>query len=168
MKIRNSRKGNSLIEFTLVGVPLIFLAISITSAGLNMWQFHNLAYTVDLTTRYVASHGNVCTQTGNSCYTTLGSIYSVMSKTGMALDPSKVNVTLTSASGANTTCQPLTNCSGSSTQWPSSTDNAIGNDVKITATYKLINPIIMFFPDGNKTASGQFTVAATARQRILF
>lgn len=168
MSRRCVKRGSSLVEFTLVGIPLIFLITSLCSASLNMWQYHNLAYTVDLTTRYIASHGNVCTQSGNSCATTLGSIYTVMSKSGMALDPGKLNVTLTSASGSNTTCQPLSNCAGSSTQWPSSTDNAIGNDVKVFATYKLVNPIIMLWPDGNKVQAGQFTVGATARQRITF
>jgi len=168
MTKRSAKRGSSLVEFTLVGIPLICIITSLCSVSLNMWQYHNLAYTVDLTTRYIASHGSVCTQSGNTCATTLGSIYNVMSKSGMALDPTKLNVTLTSASGANTTCQPLSNCSGSATQWPSATDNAIGNDVKVFATYKLVNPIIMFFPDGNKTQAGQFTVGATARQRITF
>jgi len=41
--IEKTRRGSALLEFTLVGIPMIFISTSVMSASLDMWQFHNLA-----------------------------------------------------------------------------------------------------------------------------
>ena len=51
---RQRRRGSALLEFTLVGIPILFLSTSVISASLDMWQFHNLAYGTQMTARYVA------------------------------------------------------------------------------------------------------------------
>ena len=51
---RGKRRGNSLIEFTLLGVPLLFIVISIVAVSIDMWEFHNLAYASELTARYIS------------------------------------------------------------------------------------------------------------------
>ena len=61
------RKGNALIEFTLLGIPLLFITISIVGASIDMWEFHNLAYASDATARYITMHGATCSQNGNTC-----------------------------------------------------------------------------------------------------
>ena len=52
-----SRRGDSLIEFTLMGIPIIFITTSIVAMSLDMFEFHNLAYATAATARYISMHG---------------------------------------------------------------------------------------------------------------
>ena len=42
--MRNRERGTTLLEFTLVGIPLIFLLISTVEISRGMWQYHTLAH----------------------------------------------------------------------------------------------------------------------------
>jgi Flp pilus assembly protein TadG len=161
------RRGFAVLEFTLVALPVIFLTVSIIEASLAMWQYHTMAYAVDLAARYVVVHGRGCTQNGNTCSVTLGNVAHLIAQQSVALDASKLNVTLTTHSGP-TTCNPLNTCFTSTTQFPSATDNGVNLDVTIAATYPISNPMPMFWPGAGTSSIGAFTLGATSRQRILF
>jgi len=49
-----------MIEFTLVGIPMIFLLISIFEISRAMWNYHTLAFAIREGTRYAAVHGSGC------------------------------------------------------------------------------------------------------------
>ena len=164
---RSGRGGFALIEFTLIGVPLVFLTISIIEVSIAMWQFHSLMYANETTARYAAMHGYGCTQNGNSCTVTVGTLTHMIASQAPSLDTSKLNVTLYSASG-NTPCAPITTCFNSTSQFPGSADNAVGNDVKFVASYPIGNPMPMLWPGNGRVDSGTFTLGATTRQRIVF
>jgi Flp pilus assembly protein TadG len=165
-EMRHSRRGgNTLIEFSLLGIPIIFMTISIVAMSINMWVFHNLAYATQATARYVTTHGYNCTVSNNSCAVTLGTVAQYFSTQALALDPAKVNVTFTDSSA--TSCSPLNTCTSSTSQFPATGANAIGSDIKITATYLLKNPIAMYWPPDRDQAT-DFTVGATSKQRIVF
>src|SRR5215471_18790761 len=51
------RGGSSLIEFTLVGIPIIFVLISTFEMSRGMWLYHTLAYAAREGTRYAIVHG---------------------------------------------------------------------------------------------------------------
>ena len=53
----SKRRGNSMIEFTLVGIPLMFVLISIVELSRGMWIYHTLAHAVKEGTRYTAVRG---------------------------------------------------------------------------------------------------------------
>ena len=160
------RKGNALIEFTLLGIPLMFITISIVSVSIDMWEFHNLSYAVQATARYVTMHGETCTKNGNSCTINVGNVATYFKGQALALDPTQVIVKLTDSSGT-TTCNPVNNCTSSATQFPASGGNSVGSDVTVKATYVLRNPIALFWPP-NEDSPSVFTVGATSRQRVLF
>src|SRR5438067_11232185 len=90
-----STRGFALIEFTLIALPVIFLTISIVEASLAMWQYHSMDYAVELAARYVTLHGRGCTQNGNTCGITVGTVAKIIANQAPALDSSKLNVTLT-------------------------------------------------------------------------
>ena len=96
------RRGNALIEFTLLGVPLLFITISIVAVSIDMWEFHNLAYSVEQTARYVTVHGATCTQNTNSCTITVGNVATYFKTQALALDPTQVIVMITDGSGTTT------------------------------------------------------------------
>jgi len=162
------RRGSALLEFTFVGVPVVFLTISIVTAAIGAWQFTTMEYAIQVTNRYISTHGRGCSQNGNSCTLTLGQVTTMISQQALALDGSKLSVTLTTASSSRT-CNPINTCTSSSDQFPSSTDNGVNQDVTILATYPIANPAIIFWPGaGRSSAGGYFNLSATTRQRIQF
>jgi Flp pilus assembly protein TadG len=165
--VRRNERGNALIEFIFLGIPVIFITLSIIEASLAMWEFSSLSYTVSIATRFVVTHGRGCTKNGNTCSITVGNVANLLSSEAPALDPSKLNATLYTHA-TTTTCNPVNSCFSSTTQFPNSTDNGINLDVKIVATYPITNPLPMFWSGSGQVAGSGFTVSATSRQRILF
>lgn len=167
---RRGRAGNTLIEFTLLGIPLMFITISIVAVSIDMWEFHNLAYASEATSRYVTLHGATCSATTatatNNCTITVGAVASYFKAQALALNSDQVIVNLTDGSGT-TTCNPVNSCTSSTTQFPNPLYNSVGSDITVKATYTLVNPIVLFWPP-NTDPAGAFTVAATSRQRIVF
>jgi Flp pilus assembly protein TadG len=162
-----NRRGSALIEFTLVGIPVIFLTISVFSISIDMWEFHELPHAVEMTARYAATHGQGCSQSGNSCGLTVAMLASYFEAQNISLLPSLVNVTFTDGSGS-IACAPLTDCESSTTAFPNAGYSAPGQDVTVYATYDLKNPVAMFWPSSPGSVWQTFTVGATSRQRILF
>jgi Flp pilus assembly protein TadG len=164
---RNRRRsGQSLVEFTLMGIPMVFVTISVVYMSIGMWQFYSLAYASDMTARYVSVHGATCAQNGNTCTITVGNVATFFASQAMSLDTSKVIVKLTDGSGT-TTCSPLNGCTSTSTQFPSASYNSVGSDITITATYGVKSPLAMFWPPDVDWAH-DYTLGAKSRQRIMF
>jgi hypothetical protein len=163
---RSRRGGNALIEFTLLGIPLMFITISIVSIGIDMWEFHCLEYTTQLTARYVTMHGRGCSQNGNTCTVTVGNVSTYFKNNALALDGAKTTLQLTDGSGT-TTCNTVTACTTTNTQFPGASYNSVGSDVTIWASYTLRNPIAIFWPPLNDPAN-DFVVAARSRQKVIF
>jgi len=165
--LRNRRRsGQSLVEFTLMGIPMVFVTISVVYMSIGMWQFHSLAYASDMTARYVSVHGATCGQSGNTCTITVGNVANFFATQAMALDTSKVIVKLKDGSGT-TTCSAVSSCNSTSTQFPNASYNSVGSDITITATYGVKSPLAMFWPPDVDWAH-DYTLGAQSRQRIMF
>jgi len=166
---RNQRqRGNALVEFTLLGIPMTFILISIVSVSIGMWEYQNLAWAVDQTARYGTMHGVTCTQNSNSCTINVGNMASYFISSASALNPGTVSVSFTDGSGVATTCNPVNTCTSNATQFPGTAYNSIGSDIKVTATYSVPNPIAVYWPGQGSVSSQNFTLGATSRQRIEF
>ncbi len=162
-------KGSVTLEFTLVGIPLIFALISIEEMARGMWIYHAQEYAVNAGARYAVVHGAGCTASGNSCGVTIGSIATEIANEGLGLVPSQWNVTLYSASGANNqTCNPLSTCMSNSTVWPPSPDNAEGVGVAVSGSYPFNSALAMFFPGTKPTQFGTYNLPAYAQHLIQF
>ena len=59
-KRRDRRSGTTLLEFVLVGIPLLFLGISITEMARGMWQYHTLQFATKQAAAYASVHGATC------------------------------------------------------------------------------------------------------------
>jgi hypothetical protein len=164
---RGGRRGSALLEFTLVGIPMIFISTSIMSASLDMWQFHNLAYGTQMTARYAAMHGRSCTQNGNTCTVTVGDLATYFQGQALALDASRLSVQLHSLS-ETINCDPLDTCSSNATVFPNPADNGVKFDIVVTATYPVTNPIALFWPGVGSVTPATFNLFATSRQMIVF
>jgi Flp pilus assembly protein TadG len=163
------KRGAVTLEFTLVGIPVIFTLISVAEMSRGMWIYHNETYAVSQGARYAVVHGLDCTQNGNTCTMTVGNIANVLANSGIGLLPSRWNVTLVSASGNNdVTCNPLSSCLGNNTVWPPSPDNAQGANVAISATYPFTSALSMLFPGTKPVIFGTYNLPAYSKQVIQF
>jgi Flp pilus assembly protein TadG len=159
---RDSERGNSIVEFMLVGVPVLFLVISIAQMSLAMWSFHTLAFAVREGVRYASTKGPGCSITGNACATTVGSVAQKVAVAGVGLQTSQLNLTLTSSAGS-VTCTPLSSCVSDTTRWPPSSA-AVQSNISITGSY----PIVTFLPFANNLLTNSGTVSASSQQALLF
>jgi hypothetical protein len=168
-KQRNSR-GSAMIEFTLAGLASTVLLISTFQLALGMWNYHTLAYAVHDGTRYAAVKGIGCTQPGNSCSVTVGTIAHRFAAVGIGVPSDQVAVTLTTDSGASTSCAPLNSCFSSVTVWPpaTNTDNRVGKRITISAKYRYQSAMFFFWPGQSGQNYGAVWLPASSTQSILF
>lgn len=166
MRKRNQR-GTAFVEFVIVAIPCIFLTLSIVEMSLESWKFHSMAYAIEVAARYACEHGRTCSKSGNTCTIEVETVAGIIQAQAPALDASLLNVTLTTHS-TTTTCNPLNTCLTNTTQFPSTTDNGVGLDITIKATYPMYNPIPMMWFGTQSTGSGIYTLGATTRQNIVY
>ena len=163
------RRGASLIEFTLVGIPAILICTSVMTCAIDMWQLYTLSYAVDQTARYAALHGDTCSAGSNACTITRADVATYFQNQAIALAASSTTMILNDGSGA-VTCNPINSCPSSTSRFPAVGYNlpTTPNTVTIQATYRLINPIFMFWPGVRSVTATRFTVGASSRQQVLF
>ena len=156
-----------MVEFTLTGIPLIFILISTFEMARGMWIYQTLSYTVKAATRYVSVHGNGCSTTGNTCGINVGSVATYVRSNGVGLVPDLVTLRLTDASGS-IDCPTLTSCLTSTTSWPTTAGGATGSDITITGTYAFRSSLAMLWPGAGQVSFAQVNFPASARAAIEF
>ena len=162
-----SRRGNSMLEFTLVGIPILFVLIGIFEIARGMWAYHTLVFAVKEAARYSIVHGQNCTTAPNACGVTLGQIASRFRDTGVGLAADQCNLTFTAVNGS-INCR-LDQCLAMTGVWPTAPGNAAGQDIQISAVYTFRSAVAMVWP-GARTV-GTFAAVnfpATAREPIQF
>ena len=166
-------RGNALLEFTLFGIPVIFVLISIFEIARGMWIYHTVAHAVRQGTRFVIVHGQNCATLPNACQKTVAQIAAVIRDAGVGLVPDDLTVTMSNASGTTVfnsvgpalLSAHLTN----TTPWPAGSGSAPGNDIVITARYPFRSAVALFWPGaGRPIIFPTFNLPATSRDRIQF
>ena len=167
-KSRRKRKGNAMVEFVLVGIPVIFILISIFEISLGLWTYQTMAYAVREGVRYAAVHGKGCASP-NTCQVTIGQITSVIKSAGVGLDPNATTLTFTPASGSATS-DTITNLLASNTTWPPSAANGVGQNVKIAVNYPFRTVLAIFWVgDGRPINDSQvFHLSASSTEPVQY
>jgi Flp pilus assembly protein TadG len=162
-----TEKGQALIEFTLVAIPLIFTIISVVEISRGMWAYHSICYGVNEAIRFASTKGKGCSSGTNTCGVTVGGMAQQIA-TSVGLPSADLNVTLTSATG-NVSCNPVSACYSNVTAWPPDGANSPGMDIKIAGQYTFVSALGMFWPGaGSGTNFGTFYLPAYSRQQIQF
>jgi Flp pilus assembly protein TadG len=174
MTRRRGIRGSSMVEFTLVGFPLVFILISIFEMARGMWNYHTLEEAVEVGTRYEAVRGSdlqaqsACVSSEDSCGASLNGVATALANAATGLPSSDWNVTLT-AGTASHSCSPLSSCVGvTGTTWPPAGNNAPGTTIEISATYSFTNALSYFWPGTSSFVFGTFTFTAESQQTILY
>jgi Flp pilus assembly protein TadG len=170
MHKNKGERGSNIVEFTLAGIPVIFLIYSTIQLSIAMWNYHTLAYAVNEGAHYAAVRGQGCSTGGNSCGATVGTLAHQIASAAVGIPSDQVNVTLTTASGQAQSCSPLSSCFSNATAWPPATnnDNLPGKGVTVSARYLFPSALAMFWPGAGASKFGVIALPATSTQQILF
>jgi len=167
MKRRRRSSGSTVLEFALVGIPMVLAFISVVEIGLAMWTYQTLAYAAKEVNRYVAVHGTHCSSGANNCTLTVGSVAAVASTYALGLSSGALNMTLTSPS-TRYTCNPVSSCTSNSNPWPPPADATVGTIIKVRMLYQ-VNPVLtMMWPGAMPATYGSYNLWAFSEQRVLF
>ena len=166
------RRGSSMLEFTLVGIPLIFVLISIFEMARGMWVYATLAHAVREATRLAIVHGQNCATTPNQCQISVAAIAGRIRDAGVGLELDQTTVTMRTLAG-NTVISSVPSATLASlltqtgVMFPSGAGAGPGNDVEISATYQFRSAIAMFWPGAGPGLNyPAFNLPATSRDRI--
>jgi hypothetical protein len=178
-KRRNA--GSALIEFTVVGIPMIFVLLSTFEIARGMWIYETLSYAVREGTRFAIVHGQGCANASPACAVTTGAIVQRIRDAGVGLMPVEAGdlvITLASSTRPGIRCVPdvtgtAANCTDSGC-FPSGCGGTVdiggmaGMPVTITATYSFRSAIAMFWPGTNPIVYGTVPMIASSRELVQF
>jgi hypothetical protein len=161
----SQRRGSVMLEFAMTGIPLIFTLLSLFWMSMGMWQYHTVAEAVNSTARIASVHGAGCVSL--SCATTVDTVAKQIASSAIGIPASQLNVTLHSQATGDISCNPLSNCYGNSTAFPSSAANTTSTVITISATYQFSSAISLWSPHGRVTFN-PITLGANSSQPIVF
>src|SRR5690348_16143504 len=152
LKRNHRRLGSATLEMTLVGIPMIFVLVSVIEMARGMWIYHTLAYSIREGTRFTIVHGVDCGVSPNACTKTVADIAAVIRDAAVGLDPGQMKVrmeSLTDDTGVDGNGLPsttLTSALSNTAQFPSSGGDSLQAPITFTATYPFQSAIAMFWP----------------------
>ena len=168
---RRNRKGATLVEMTLVGIPIIFILISIFEISRGMWIYDTAAHAVREGVRFATVHGVTCVNNPptitNNCGATVAGVAQVIRDAGVGMDPSTTTVTFTAPSPGGTpiTCA-LDSCP--STTWPPASSNDVGTIIQIDISTPFTSALAMFWPGAAYVNFTTANLGATSLDAIQF
>lgn len=184
---RHAQRGATTLEWVFVGIPIMFVLISVIEISRGMWYYHTLAYAVKEGVRYASVHGVDCNgfnQSGainNNCTTTvqgqtfnsgtIAAVAQVIQSAGIGLDLD--NTQLTFISGGNPeqlsnglTSDSLSDCLTNGTQWPAPGD--VGTPIEIDITTPFNSALAMFWPGSQPVNFASVLFWASSSGQIEF
>jgi hypothetical protein len=174
---KSSRKGSALIEFTLVGIPLIFVLISIFEMARGMWLYHTLAAAIKEGTRFAIVHGNDCNIPPSNCAVTIHDIAERIRFHAVGFVPTDIQNVRFQSSTRTISCATLEDCLNDNTYFPAGPPggtedaggNRLGSWVEISADYPFQSAIAMFWPGaGGGMTFPTFRLPASSKEMIQY
>jgi hypothetical protein len=169
-------RGSATIEMTLVGIPIIFMLISIFEIARGMWMYETLAFSVREGVRFATVHGQNCVYTPpsitNNCAKTAAEVVSerILPAAKAITGTTKITFTAPYPGGASFDCylSGTGNAGACGSVWPPAGDNEIGTVIKITMQTPFNSALAMFWPGSSPTKFNMVTLGASATDRVVF
>ena len=166
-----------MVEFALVGIPMIFVLISIFEMARGMWLYHTVAYAVREGTRFAIVHGANCNavDSPSQCATHVSDVAGVVRDAGIGLMPDDLVLTIQSVSatsvlwdsGEKTLAQQLADTA--TTFPPLGVASDVGVEVFIRARYPFRSALAFFWPGAGRPISiPVVNLGASSREKIQF
>ena len=174
--MRKRKRGQSLVEFTLVGIPTIFILICIFEISRGMWIYNTLNHAAKEGIRYAIVHGQNCGINTNSCLVNLGPAQNKCNRTnstvaevimcaGGGLDPVNTKVRFTSTLGPSA-WYSLNAIPAS--QWPPPNGNLPGQVITIDMQTPFNTALAMFWPGSSPVSFASGILPASSSDQIQF
>ncbi len=178
-----------MLEFTLIGIPLGFILISIFEIARGMWVYETLAHAATATTRFLIVKGADCVTAPNACGVRVWRIAQEFRDNGVGLLPSDTNLDLTVVADPTdpfnagnpcfVSCTPLQNClsllsSSNQLPWPTygTTPPAPcsypGQNIAVRGRTNFRSALSMFWPGAGGFIFGPILLGATSTEMIQF
>jgi len=171
---KNMRKGAAVLEMTLVGIPLVFVMISIFEMSRGMWMYQTAAHAVREGVRFSVVHGINCVTdakngVSNNCSKTVAEVAQVIQNAGGGLDAATTTLRFTAPSpgGAVTTCT-LASCASDVSIWPPVGSNQVNTVIQIDITTPFRSALAMFWPGAAYVSFAVSNLGATSVDTIQF
>jgi Flp pilus assembly protein TadG len=156
--LRVKRRGHAVLEFTLIGIPLMFVLISIFEIARGMWVYHTMAYAIKEGTRYTIVRGQ-----NNPTPATYQSVCNAIVLAGSGLLKEQLSITFTSQGATNTyTANACPN-----TPWPSGIGNRPGQLIMIVGSYPFQSAIAMFWPGAGRGMQFPAVTMSAISQEVM-
>src|SRR5579885_1850954 len=137
--MRKAERGSTVIDMTLVGIPIIFTLISVVEISRGMWMYHTLAYAAKNGVRLAIVHGRNCingADNPNNCPKSISDIATLIQQSAIGPIPQQTRLSFSpgATSAATTQCYLVgstgkTPCSNYTTAWPPDDVNGTLNGV---------------------------------------
>jgi len=155
-----------------VGIPTIFVLISVFEMARGMWIYHTLAYAIKEGTRFAAVHGQNCNHTvnpTNNCQVTVGQIATVIANAAVGLDPGQLQAVTMQSPTDSIGPATLKSLMTSPGNFPTGSGASGGNPITFTAQYPFQSAIAMFWPGaGSGMNFGTFNLPASSEETVQF
>ena len=187
MKASNRRRGATTIEMTLVGIPIIFVLISVFEISRGMWMYNTAATAVREGLRVAAVHGINCIPASgipNNCPRTANQIVAIIRDgrdavanlpigAGAAgLNPSQTTVTFISKTVRfDCLMDGSTLTGGCNDTWPPTApvgENSIKTPIEIQIRTPFSSAISMFWPGSKPVSFATVNLFASSTDTIQF
>ncbi len=130
-----------MLEFTLAGIPLIFVWISVVQMAIGSWRYQTLQYATEAANAYISAHGSNCSKMTNNCSIQIKHAASIFRQAAIGIPDQSVSLTFrafksdhVSVSPTAVTCT-LASCLTNTTSWPPAGFDDPGSDIEISASY---------------------------------
>jgi hypothetical protein len=173
-RVRES--GGATIEMTLLGIPIIFVLISIFEISRGMWMYETAAFAVREGVRYATVHGVNCRPNPptvtNSCLKTAAQITAVIRNVAVGLDPSATQLTFSvPSSPGGTPVNCFLNGTGDAAcanVWPADGANSIVDVIEIRLITPFNSALAMFWPGGKPVQFAFVNLGGSSTDQIQF
>jgi Flp pilus assembly protein TadG len=166
---RVARRGNAMVEFTLVAIPLLFILVSTVEMARGMWAYHSLANAVRGAARYAVVHGSDCSAGSNVCSVTVAQVVSNFEAAGTGLPTNSTDLTLTlTTQSGSITCNPVSSCASNSTVWPPASGASPGSSINVSAVYHFRSSWSIMTPGSGGSLLISPNLSASSTQVVQF
>lgn len=154
---KKSQRGSAMVEFTLIGIGLIFVLISIFEMARGMWVYHSLAHVSKEATRFLIVHGKNC-QERASCQaeSTKGMLAARVQYHGVGLIPEDLQIqvykvvgtTETQVVGTGNGFETVASLASSPAYWDITAEPGVG--VRVGLRYPFRSALAMLWPGARR------------------
>ncbi len=169
--LRNHERGSALVEFTLVGLGLLFVLICIFEMARGMWIYHTLAHVSKETTRFLIVHGKQC-QSGATCLgeSTLGTMVNRIGFHGVGLMTEDLDVQVfrngTQVVGSGGGYVRVANLAGSAAVWDTSAVS--GSSIQVAFRYPFRSALALLWPGAGKVSFTMVSFGASSWDTVQY